>query len=131
MKSSHIPKRWRVYGFLSLAVAFTFFILACGESAIPTPTPMPTPTATLSSTAIPTPTPDSPKRFCQPVTPLFSVVEVISDQGHLCRECVYQLQGRVTRSGQQSASVWSLRTEAGTGLVVSALHTLIWAQEEA
>ncbi len=124
MKSSHIPKRWRVYGFLSLAVAFTFFILACGESAIPTPTPMPTPTATLSSTAIPTPTPDSPKRLCQPVTPLFSVVEVISDQDHPCWEWVYKLQGRVTRSGQQSASVWSLRTEAGTALVVSALHTL-------
>jgi len=124
MKSSHIPKRWRVYGFLSLAVAFIFFILACGESAIPTPTPMPTPTATLSSTAIPTATPDSPKRLCQPVTPLFSVVEVISDQDHPCWEWVYKLQGRVTKNSQQSASVWSLRTEAGTALVVSALHTL-------
>ncbi len=51
-------------------------------------------------------------------------MEVISDQDHPCREWVYKLQGRVPKSGQQSASVWSLRTEAGTALVVSALHTL-------
>ena len=86
--------------------------------------PAPTPTATPSPTAIPTSTPDSPEWLCQPVTPFFSVVEVISNQDHPCREWVYKLQGRVTKSSDQSASVWSLRTEAGTALVVSALHTL-------
>lgn len=61
---------------------------------------------------------------CQPVTPLFSVVEAISDQDNPCREWLYKLQGRVTKNSNQSASVWSLHTEAGTALVVSALHTL-------
>ena len=61
---------------------------------------------------------------CQPVTPLFSVVEVISDQDHPCWEWVFELQGRVTKNSGQSASVWSLRTESGTALIVSALHTL-------
>lgn len=61
---------------------------------------------------------------CQPITPLFSVKDVISDQTHPCREWVYMVQGRVTKNGHSSASVWSLRTEAGTALVVSALHTL-------
>ncbi len=66
----------------------------------------------------------TPPTVCQPVTPLFSVVEVISDQDHPCREWVYKLQGRVAKNSQASASVWSLRTETGTALVVSALHTL-------
>lgn len=61
---------------------------------------------------------------CQPVTPLFSVAEVISDQDHPCREWLYMLQGRVAKNSYQSASIWSLNTEAGTGLIVSALHTL-------
>lgn len=61
---------------------------------------------------------------CEPVTPLFSVAEVISEQDHPCWEWVYMLQGRVTKNGSMSASVWSLRTKTGTGLVVSALHTL-------
>jgi hypothetical protein len=66
----------------------------------------------------------NPNVFCQPVTSLFSVEEVISDQDHPYREWVYKLQGRVTKNSYASASVWSLRTEAGTALVVSALHTL-------
>jgi hypothetical protein len=61
---------------------------------------------------------------CQPITPLFSVAEAISDQDHPCREWVYKLQGRVTKNSHMSASVWSLRTEAGTALIVSAIHTL-------
>ena len=60
----------------------------------------------------------------QSVTPLFSVEEVLSDQDHPYREWVYKLQGRVTKNSYASASVWSLRTEAGTALIVSALHTL-------
>jgi len=52
------------------------------------------------------------------------VVEAISDQDNPCREWLYKLQGRVTKNSSQSASVWSLRTEAGTALIVSAIHTL-------
>jgi len=61
---------------------------------------------------------------CQPITPLFSVKDVLSDQTHPCWEWVYMIQGRVTKNSHMSASVWSLRTEAGTALVVSAVHTL-------
>jgi hypothetical protein len=60
----------------------------------------------------------------QSVTPLFSVAEVSSDPDHPYRDWVYNLQGRVPKNGYSSASVWSLRTEAGTALIVSALHTL-------
>ena len=61
---------------------------------------------------------------CQPVTPLFSVAEAISDQDHPCREWLSMLQGRVAANSSQSASIWTLHTETGTGLVISALHTL-------
>jgi hypothetical protein len=60
----------------------------------------------------------------QSTTPLFSVNEVISDQDHPLYEWVYKLHGRVAKSSQMSASVWSLRSEAGTALIVSAIHTL-------
>ncbi|MHA2403958.1 MAG: hypothetical protein ACXADH_13265, partial [Candidatus Kariarchaeaceae archaeon] len=40
------------------------------------------------------------------------------------REWVYKLQGRVPKNSQMSASIWSLRTDAGTALIVSAIHTL-------
>jgi hypothetical protein len=66
----------------------------------------------------------TPSTDCQSITPLFSVVEAISDQDNPCREWVYKLQGRVAKNSNQSASIWSLNTEAGTALVVSALHTL-------
>ena len=58
----------------------------------------------------------APATVSQPVTPLFSVAEVISDQDHPYREWVYKLQGRVPKNGYSSASVWSLLTEAGTAL---------------
>lgn len=60
----------------------------------------------------------------QPITPLFSVAEVIADQDHPHREWVYKLQGRVPKNSWMSASVWSLSTKAGTALIVSAMHTL-------
>ncbi|MFC1846464.1 hypothetical protein ACFLYS_00185 [Chloroflexota bacterium] len=81
-------------------------------------------TAPSTTTTTTTPVTTTPSTNCQPVTPLFSVVEATSDLDHPCREWLYKLQGRVTKSGQASASVWSLRTEAGTALIVSALHTL-------
>jgi len=60
----------------------------------------------------------------QSITPLFSVAEIISDQDHPYQEWFYNLQGLVPKNGYSSASVWSLRTEAGTALIVSAMHTL-------
>ena len=100
-------------------VAAVLILSACNGGTTPPPTTTTTPPVT--TTPLVTTTPPT---VCQPVTPLFSVVEVILDQDHPCREWVYKLQGRVTKNSGQSASVWSLRTEAGTALVVSALHTL-------
>jgi hypothetical protein len=93
-------------------VAIVLILSACNGGATPPPT---------TTTPPPTTTPPTVR---QPVIPLFSVVEVISDQDHPCREWVYKLQGRVTKNSGQSASVWSLRTVAGTALIVAALHTL-------
>ena len=60
----------------------------------------------------------------QPTKPLFSVTEVLSDQDHSNYEWVYKLHGRVAKNSHMSASVWSLRPETGTALIVSAIHTL-------
>ena len=98
-------------------IAIVLILSACNGDT----TPPVTTTPSVTTTPLPTTTPPT---VCQPVTPLFSVVEVISDQDHPCWEWVYKLQGRVTKNSGQSASVWSLRTEAGTALIVSALHTL-------
>ena len=100
----HLVKRLLAVGLLATALILT----ACGG---------PSPATT-------TPTTTTPPTVCQSVAPLFSVAEAISDQDHPCRELLYKLQGRVTKNSQSSASVWSLRTEAGTALIVSALHTL-------
>ena len=100
-------------------IAIVLILSSCnGGAATPTTT-----TITPPVTTTPPPT-TTPPTACQPVTPLFSVAEVILDQDHPCREWVYKLQGRVTKNSGQSASVWSLRTEAGTAIIVSALHTL-------
>jgi hypothetical protein len=60
----------------------------------------------------------------QPNIQLFSAMEAISDQDHPFHEWVYKLQGRVAKNSQMSASVWSLRSETSTALIVSAIHTL-------
>ena len=98
-------------------IAIVLILSACNGDT----TPPVTTTPSVTTTPLPTTTPPT---VCQPVTPLFSVVEVISDQDHPCWEWVFKLQGRVTKNSGQSASVWSLRTKAGTALIVSALHTL-------
>jgi hypothetical protein len=60
----------------------------------------------------------------QPINSLFPVTDVLSDQNHPHHEWVYNLQGRVAKNSHMSASIWSLRSEAGTALIVSAIHTL-------
>jgi hypothetical protein len=60
---------------------------------------------------------------CEPGA-LFSVRAALADPGHPCRDRLAELVGRVARNSGQSASVWSLDTGTGTGLVVSAVHTL-------
>ena len=60
----------------------------------------------------------------QPTNSLFPVTDALSDQDHPYHEWVYSLQGRVVKNSHMSASVWSLRPEAGTALIVSAIHTL-------
>ncbi len=95
-------------------VAIVLILSACNGGTTPSPTTTTTPTVTTTP----------PPTVYQPVAPLFSVAEAISDQDNLYREWLYKLQGRVTKNGGATASVWSLRTEAGTALIVSALHTL-------
>jgi hypothetical protein len=55
---------------------------------------------------------------------LFSVSEVLSDPDHPYYEWVHILHGRVAKNSQMSSSIWSLNTESGTALIVSAVHTL-------
>ena len=66
----------------------------------------------------------NPKIDIQPVTPLFSVENIISDQTHPYWEWVNMVQGRVAKNSYMSATIWSLNTEANTALAISAIHTL-------
>ena len=61
---------------------------------------------------------------CSEVSPLFSVESALSNTSHPCYAWVEDVHGRVAKSGASSAVVWSLNTEAGTGVIVSAIHTL-------
>ncbi len=61
---------------------------------------------------------------CNEVSPLFSVDSALSNTNHPCYAWVEDVHGRVAKSGTSSAVVWSLNTEAGTGVLVSAIHTL-------
>jgi len=61
---------------------------------------------------------------CSDVSTLFLVDDALADAAHPCHAWVDETHGRVARSSSASAVVWSLRTSAGTGLLVSATHTL-------
>jgi hypothetical protein len=52
------------------------------------------------------------------------VATPLAEPGHDCHDWLEITHGRVPQSGFMSAAVWSLRTEATTGLMVSAVHTL-------
>lgn len=61
---------------------------------------------------------------CMPNKRLASVAATVGNSSHLCRDWVRAVYGRVAQSGGASAVIWSLDTQASTGLLVSAVHTL-------
>lgn len=61
---------------------------------------------------------------CSEPTELFSVQTILADKEHPCFEWVEVTYGRTAMSGSMSATVWSLATPAGTGLLSGANHTL-------
>ncbi len=61
---------------------------------------------------------------CDEPTVLFPVADALADPAHPCHDWVVQTHGRVAGSGSMSAVIWSLDTEAGTGVMLSAIHTL-------
>lgn len=61
---------------------------------------------------------------CDAQTNLFLTADVLADATHSCFPWVDATAGRVARSSAASAVVWSLRTQSGPGLLVSAVHTL-------
>ncbi len=77
-----------------------------GETAVDTPTTAPVP--------------DS----CDTVTGLVSVPTLQSIPDHDCSGWIDLSIGRAVQASTGSASVWSRRTEAGTALIVGAIHTL-------
>lgn len=69
---------------------------------------------------------------CDEKRPLLSVDDVLSDPLDECAPWIDALHVRAARvDGRGSASLWTRRTEAGTGLVTSAAHVLspCWALE--
>jgi len=61
---------------------------------------------------------------CEASDALFEVFSSLDDVDNACRPWIDQTHGRVARSGNASAAVWSRRTQAGAALLVSAVHTL-------
>ncbi|GJM27179.1 MAG: hypothetical protein DHS20C16_35940 [Phycisphaerae bacterium] len=70
--------------------------------------------------ADPTPQPTE----CAPSDKLLEVFGTLENVDHPCREWIDETHGRVARSGNASAAVWSRSTQAGSALLVSAVHTL-------
>ncbi len=67
----------------------------------------------------PTPTP-----ACDDITVLFSAEKVLADLDGDCFAWVDAVHGRAVRQSVGSASIWSRRAEAGSGLLTGAVHTL-------
>ncbi len=61
---------------------------------------------------------------CADVTSLFAVRDVLVNRDHGCFVWVDETHGRVARSGAASAAIWTRRTEFGTAVMTSAVHTL-------
>ncbi|MEZ4444837.1 MAG: trypsin-like peptidase domain-containing protein [Polyangiaceae bacterium] len=61
---------------------------------------------------------------CEEPRGVFGVAEALADEGHPCHAWVRACAGRVLQSGNMSAALWTTQTAAGTGLFVSAIHTL-------
>lgn len=61
---------------------------------------------------------------CSAVTPLVPVSAIQAIPEHNCSDWLDLSIGRAVQASTGSASVWSRRTEAGTALIVGAIHTL-------
>jgi hypothetical protein len=61
---------------------------------------------------------------CTEALGLFAGANAYADEEHPCHAWVGRTFGRAAQSGEMSAALWSLDTEATTGLAVSAVHTL-------
>ncbi len=61
---------------------------------------------------------------CATATPLFAIDDVLAKADHPCTPWLEAVRGRVARSEHASAVVWRHETEAGAGVLVSALHAL-------
>ncbi len=75
----------------------------------------------------PTVEPSTPQPLpanCDAPGGLFGVTEVLSAANHPCHDWVTACRGRLVRSGGMSAALWTSATEAGSTLLVSAVHTL-------
>lgn len=66
----------------------------------------------------------APPADCTDITGLFPAQSVLSDTDHSCRDWLDATHGRVARSRQGSAVIWTRRTLVGTAVMVSAMHTL-------
>ncbi|MDJ0663035.1 MAG: trypsin-like peptidase domain-containing protein [Acidimicrobiia bacterium] len=75
---------------------------------------------TAADTTTTAPVPDS----CDTVTGLVSVRTLQSIPNHDCSDWIDLSIGRAVQASTGSASVWSRRTEAGSALIVGAIHTL-------
>ncbi len=61
---------------------------------------------------------------CAPSDTLLEVFSTLDQTDHPCRDWIDETHGRVARSSNASAAIWSRSTEAGSALLVSAVHTL-------
>lgn len=68
--------------------------------------------------------PDTTDDACSAITPLFAADVAIDDATHPCHDWIDKTHGRIARSFNASAVVWSRRTEFGTALLVSAMHAV-------
>jgi len=72
----------------------------------------------------PPPTPTDLPTDCAQITNLFSVQDLLDVAGHPCRDWVDGVYGRVARSSFASATIYTRNTSFGTGVLLSAVHTL-------
>lgn len=62
------------------------------------------------------------ERACGPERGLMSVEDVLADPDDPCRPWLALVIGRVVRVGSASGSIWTRRTEYGTGVLTTAAH---------
>ncbi len=101
----------RFRGLLAMVIASAVAIAACGGASTDTSAP---------TTASPPVLPDG----CDQLTGSLAAAAVLKTIDHPCTAWVDMAMGRAVRGSTGSASLWTRRTPAATGLVVGAVHTL-------